>query len=178
MPNNHRTRKRRQEPLPTQPAAIETWNTQFTHLEGVWRVYTTNEGSKQTPGGRRQRQRFLLVQSPFVLHSFCTQLIQEWLLGECSLCIDTIAYCIFPAAGMGFGLNMCTVLDAGMTLSLLHKYCQFFWMQIVTIKKHHHELAASHLNFLQQHMSSVLSILVMNFLTFSLRFSFLTVYIF
>ncbi len=136
MPNNHRTRKWRQEPLPTQPAAIETWNTQFTHLEGVWRVFTTNEGSRQTPGGRRQRQRFLLVQSPFVLHSSCTQLIQEWLLGECSLCIDPVEYCIFPAAGMDFGLTMCTVLDAGMTLSLLHKYCQFFWMQIDTIQKH------------------------------------------
>jgi len=37
---------------------------------------------------------------------------------------------------MGFGLTMCTVLDAGMTLSLLHMYGQFFSMQIVTIKKH------------------------------------------
>jgi len=53
---------------------------------------------------------------------------------------------------MGFGLTMCTVLDAGMTLSCMANSFQCKLLQLKNINGvmslFYHELAASHLHFL------------------------------
>lgn len=132
MPNKHRTRKRRQEPLPTQqlPLKLETHN---SHTLKVFEEFLL-----QMRGPNKLQEEEDKDKDSFLCkaHLCCIPLALIWFKSGCwenAVCALTLCILHFPSSRNGFWVNH---VHSAWCRDDSIMYGQFFSMQIVTIKKH------------------------------------------